>query len=260
MGIYDKYFRKKIFVSRIDKVDNDLNPDYLKAVISYNMYGAYCVPISAQHRTLGQKILRGDVFEPDTIAYMRSNIKDGDIIHAGTFFGDFLPGLSKSLAPDAKIWAFEPNKENFQCAEVTLMLNNINNVNLYPYGLGENKSKAVLKTKNKKGMALGGSSTIIETSDNEDSYEEVNIVTIDGHIPEDRNINILQLDVEGFEENALKGALKTIQRCRPIIILEDDKGVTRSQWFEKNVLSLDYKVSDKLHYNRIVMPIEVRNK
>lgn len=260
MGIYDKYIRKKIFVSEVDKVNRDLNPDFLKAVIAYNKYGAYCVPNSAQHRTLGQKILRGDVFEPDTISYMRSNVKDGDIIHAGTFFGDFLPGLSKSLAPDAKIWAFEPNKENFQCAEVTLILNNIDNVNLYPCGLGEIKSKAILKTENKKGRALGGSSTIVETPDNENSFEEINIVSIDGLIPEDRNINILQLDVEGYEENALKGAIKTIERCRPILILEDDHQVTKSQWFKKNILSLDYEVSDRLHYNRIILPKEAKHK
>lgn len=254
MGLYDKYFRKKMFISEIDKVDPSLNDDYLKAVIAYNKYGAYCVPVSAQHRTLGQKILRGDVFEPDTIEFMRSNVKEGDIVHAGTFFGDFLPGLSRGMSSAAKIWAFEPNDESFRCARVTLLLNNIENVNLLKFGLGENSSTEFLNTVDKKGKDLGGSSSIGEKSESKGIWEEINIVSIDDTIPQNRKISILQLDVEGFEEQALKGALKTIKRCRPILILEDDHQVTKSEWFQANILSLGYEISGKLHYNTMLLP------
>lgn len=256
MGIYEKYFRKKVFVSEPQRVDDNLNRDYLKAVIAYNKYGAYCIPISAQFSTLGQKILRGDIFEPDTIDFMRSNAKDGDIIHAGSFFGDFLPGLSKALNSDAIIWSFEPNRENFRCAEVTILINDLKNVKLFPSGLGETQSMAFLKTVNRKGLALGGSSTIVDLQPNEEEIEEISIVAVDEIIPKNRNISIIQLDVEGYEENALKGAIETIKRCRPILILEDDQSITKSNWFINNILSLDYEVSGKLHYNKVVLPKE----
>ena len=37
------------------------------------------------------------------------------------------------------------------------------------------------------------------------------------------NPDLIQLDVEGFEENALKGAFDTIMRARPIIIIEQKR-------------------------------------
>lgn len=246
-------FRGKVSLSKINQVDHELNTQSLNAVIAFNKYGAYCVPVATQHGTLAQKILRGDVFEPDTIKFMRSHVKDGDIIHSGAYFGDFFPGLSTALNPDAKIWTFEPNRESFRCAEVTLLLNNISNINLFQKGLGEKNSSAFLNTKNGKGMSRGGASSIGERS-NKGVWDEIEIVCLDEVIPNDRNITILQLDVEGYEKQALMGAIETITRCRPILILEDDHNITRSEWFKTNILSMGYEVKEKLHYNRIITP------
>ena len=51
------------------------------------------------------------------------------------------------------------------------------------------------------------------------------------------------------------GALETIKRCRPILILEDDHGFTKGQWFKDTILSENYKLDKKLHYNQVILPI-----
>jgi hypothetical protein len=38
------------------------------------------------------------------------------------------------------------------------------------------------------------------------------------------NLTLIQLDIEGFELNALKGAKSTIAKHRPIIAIEDNNG------------------------------------
>jgi hypothetical protein len=45
-------------------------------------------------------------------------------------------------------------------------------------------------------------------------------VRLDDVLPQGADISVLQLDVEGYEGPALKGALATITRCRPTLILE----------------------------------------
>ena len=40
---------------------------------------------------------------------------------------------------------------------------------------------------------------------------KIELVTINSFVPEEGHISIFQLDVEGYEEQALKGALKSIQ-------------------------------------------------
>lgn len=220
----------------------------LKCFVSYNEYGGYCVPVSSKHRLAARRILLNDVYEPNTIKFIISNCGDGDIIHAGTYFGDFLPALANGAGPDAKVWAFEPNLENYRCARITIEINGIENVTLAHAGLGSKQENLLIKTTDKNGRSLGGASRIIDIGSNEETRAEiVQIVTIDGAVPSNRKVSIIQLDVEGYEKEALSGALYTIQRCLPIIILEvsPDSILLDSDWFAENILILGYhKICD----------------
>ena len=256
MGVFQKLFGKIIKAeNNFELVPENSREKIIEASIAYNEYGAYCVPLSSQHRTLCQKILKGEVFEPDTIKYVMDNAGDGDIIHAGACFGDFLPALSRSVKKGRHVWAFEPNSENYRCAQITLTLNGINNVHLIKAGLGALNEFEKLVVKDRKGIGLGGSSQIVDTVENGKVFEEVEIVSLDSIVPQDREISILQLDVEGYEQQALVGALETIKRCRPILILEDDQRITRNKWFRDNIMSMGYEVSGKLHYNALILPV-----
>jgi len=224
----------------------------LNGVIAYNEYGGYCTPVSSQSRFAVQKILRGKVYEPDTIKYMRTHCGEGDIVHAGTFFGDFLPGLSSALGSEAKIWAFEPNPENFRCAQITASINQLDNVNLMNAGLGSEPAILEMLVETETGVPLGGGSTFLK-SNKKGKTVEVKIVKIDDIVPKDRTVAIIQLDVEGFEEEALKGAIETIHRCEPIIILENNQLNVDSAWFVYNISNFGYRIVGKLHHNFLLI-------
>lgn len=234
----------------------------LKCFIAYNKYGGYCVPESSRHRPAAQKVIANDVYEPETIEFIISNCGDGDIVHAGTYFGDFLPAISNECATGSKVWAFEPNPESYRCANITLQINNIKNIELTNAGLGAKKECLLMKTSDLDGKALGGASQLIDKELNEISgTETVQIVTVDGTVGADRNISIIQLDVEGHEKEALSGALKTIQRCLPIIILEvlPDSTLLDSDWLSENILSLGYRMTNNIHGNSVFV-CEAHNK
>jgi len=256
MGIIQSFFGKKVeTVNNYEHLPNELKKNVLNASIVYNKYGAYCVPLSSQHRTLNQRILKGEVFEPDTIQFLCDKAGEGDIIHAGTCFGDFLPAISKAIHKDAHVWAFEPNSENYRCAQITVTLNNLSNVHLINAGLGGMTSLTQMRVTDNRGRGLGGSSRILKPFEKQIKTETINMVSLDEVIPSDRQISIVQLDVEGHEEQALKGARELIERCRPILVLENDHGIINSSWFKKSILSKGYEVGAKLHYNRVVSPI-----
>ena len=254
MGLFDKLFGRKVEANTNFSMVSNPRESVLNVSIAYNKYGGYCTPISTQHRTLNQKIMKGGIFEPDTIEFMIANAKEGDIVHAGTFFGDFLPGISKGMSELSKIWAFEPNPESYRCAKITMIINAIDNVELLQAGLGEKTSRVKILTKDKKGTSLGGSSTIVEEMEGKGNFEEIRIVAIDDIVPVDRDVSIIQLDIEGYEQQALMGAVETIKRCRPILILEDDTKITKSKWFKENISPLNYTITEKLHYNTVISP------
>ncbi len=226
----------------------------LKCQIGYNKYGAYCLPESSLHRTATRKVLSGEVYEPQTIAFMRQNCAGGDIIHAGTYFGDFLPGLAQACSPNTKIWAFEPNPENFRCAQVTVLINGLDNITLTNAGLGSQQGKLAIRTKDESGRGLGGKSRIVDPGELDPTFfQDTEIVAIDSIVERTRPVSIIQLDVEGFEEAALSGALHTIQENLPILILEIGRKsqLLDNTWFSANILGLGYKPTGTLHSNTV---------
>jgi FkbM family methyltransferase len=192
------------------------HPNVPSVTIAYNEYGAYCVPKRSLHRPACQAVLNGAVWEQDTIELMCRLSVGRDIIHAGTFFGDFLPALSKAVGPTAKIWAFEPFSESFRCAKTTMALNDLQNVELRNAGLGATSGTLGYVTMDASGLPLGGGGYIKPGGGD----QQVAVVRLDDVIPPDRSIALLQLDVEGFEANALEGAKELIRRQRPVIVLE----------------------------------------
>lgn len=244
-GFWQQFYSK----DEIEKLaDSLLGINWLPAS---NLYGQYCVPAASAHRPVSQRILGGSIHEPDTIEFIRKNCGDGDVVHAGTFFGDFLPGISTALSPGAKIWAFEPNYENYYCAQKTIRANSLQNTELRHAALGETETKVHLLIRACDGKNLGGCSRI--TDDNiPDSSVEVRLVSVDQTIPPDRKISVIQLDIEGYEKHALSGALGTISRNKPVIIIEDNNRITETDWFKLNILSLGYKITGRVHNNYII--------
>jgi FkbM family methyltransferase len=216
--------------------------DSLKCIIASNHLGSYCVPQASMHRPAAQTILRGNVWEPETIGFMRDNCGDGDIVHAGTYFGDFLPGLSAAAGEGALIWAFEPNKENFSCASVGVKLNTLHHrVKLSHAALGPADGTVALSVLDNSGRPLGGASHISDRG-----TESVLQIALDSLIPDDRHVSILQLDVEGYEEQALRGGEHLVRRDKPILILET---VPRSKWFAKLLEDCGYVLGKRLEAN-----------
>jgi len=179
----------------------------LQCCIAYNKYGGFCIPLASHHRPAAQKVLSGKVYEQETIDYIVRNVaRGGDIIHAGTYFGDFLPALSRACTDGGKVWAFEPNPENYRCATITKSINHLKNVELTNAGLGSKKGTLYMRVLDEGGRALGGASHFVGAEiENNHQLSEVEIVKVDDAVASNRQVSILQLDVEGFEKSALMG-------------------------------------------------------
>ncbi len=220
-------------------------------VVAKNQHGSYCVPRSSLHRPAAQAILNAGVWESETLELLRRAGRDGDIVHAGTFFGDFIPALARSRERDACVWAFEPNRESYECARFTVMLNGLENVALTHAGLGAESATALLATRNAKGLPLGGGSHLVADPSRAPAVgsEQVDLVAVDDVVSGDRRVAIIQLDVEGHEQEALTGAMRTITRWRPLIVLET---VPPKSWIAEHLAPLGYRVAGDVDANTVL--------
>ncbi|MFQ5626642.1 MAG: FkbM family methyltransferase [Methyloligellaceae bacterium] len=110
------------------------------------------------------------------------------------------------------VHSFEPNPETLNC----LIQNKASNVVAHNFALGDCDRASFLA------LPEGGNKTTSsgawEISDDEDkAFYPIEIRTMDslGLAP-----NFIKIDVQGFELQVLEGALETIMRHRPIIIVE----------------------------------------
>ncbi|CAN5133086.1 hypothetical protein BH10PSE7_BH10PSE7_41410 [soil metagenome] len=216
------------------------------SIIAANEYGRYCIPRSSAHRPSAVLVREGYVWEKDTIAFMRGHSGSGDVVHAGTFFGDFLPALASALAPGALLWAFEPNPENFACSAQTVALNDLTNVRLQFGGLTRRPGTLRLEIIEDR-ISLGGGSRVARPGAAPRDIVKVPALTLDEAV-QGRSISIIQLDVEGHEEGALAGALETIARSRPIILVETEP---RPQWFDAHLKPLGYRIDGEIDANLV---------
>lgn len=211
-----------------------------------NEYGVYHVPEGLEGRPASKAVLSGEAYEPDTLRFMRAHAGQGDIIHAGAFFGDFIPALSTALAPDARLWAFEPNPGNYEAAQKTVAMNGLTNVTLTHAALSNKDEKILFQTRDKDGKSLGGLSHFVEQDG--EGVEAVPAAMLDYTVPLDRPVSILQLDVEGHEKQAMRGAYHIINRWKPILILEY---FGQQQWINRTFRGLEYEKIGKLHGNHV---------
>lgn len=215
-----------------------------EATIAKNKYGSYSVPANLEFRPAVKRVSAGLVYEPKTIAFMARNAGEGDVIHAGTFFGDFLPGVSAGLGEDRKIWAFEPNPNSFENASATIELNGLKNVELRNFALSDQIGEIHFRTHDENGKPLGGHSHFSEAPGS--GVTSVKAVTLDEAVPPDRQVTILQLDIEGHERKALLGARELITKWKPILILEE---FHQGRWLRNTFRGLGYRRVRKLHGN-----------
>lgn len=100
------------------------------------------------------------------------------------------------------VWTFEPDRMLLPC----LRLNVPHNVVVSCAALG--RSWGVCGWMH-KGL---GSHRVVEGGD------AIQIITLDSFGIDD--LDFLQLDIEGYEANAIEGAIETIKRCHPVIQVE----------------------------------------
>ena len=138
------------------------------------------------------------------IEIIRPNLRNNRIaIQSGGYFGFWSIGLSKYFA---EVHTFEPEKTNYKCLRKNT--SDINNIYTYNYALSSERKMVNMKTDEERNA---GAFYITEG-------DEVQSIKIDDIGLKD--VDLIYLDIEGSEYDALKGAEMTIDEYHPIIGVE----------------------------------------
>ncbi len=193
-------------------------------VISANEHGFYCVPAEFAGRELPTVLARGEVYEPATLNFLCRHVGKGDIVTGGAFVGDFFPALRRAMAASARIHSFEPTPISHAAALETIRLNGLKNIALAPVAVGDKPGTLPLQVARKSGAHVAAGVAINpDLSLDDDRVIPVEVATLDSLVAKTRKVTVLHLDVEGFEEPALRGAARILTDNAPLVVLEAGK-------------------------------------
>ena len=137
--------------------------------------------------------------------------------------------ISASSNRNSEIHAFEPNKKI-----INLLIDNLKANNL-------EKRVHVIK------KAISDKKSVTEIDDYGAAGELIttDTISLDEYVSENsiKELDLLKVDVEGFEPKVIEGAMKTIKKFRPTILIEilnDDIG----EFIENKLKNLDYLFFD----------------
>ena len=181
-----------------------------------NFYGMYDLPVEVLQQVNGKAIIDGG-------AYI------GDTIH-----------LFRRLFSQSQIYSFEPVKKTFETlSKIYQQDAAVGTVTPINKGLGSKSGTLSINRYPQSNDALA--SMVV---DYKKEHELVEVTTIDEEVKaRNLEVGLIKLNVEGFETEAIKGALQTIREQKPLLVIS--VGMLPQEFYELKPfiesLNLGYK-------------------
>lgn len=166
------------------------------------------------------------VYEQGTVSVLQDFLKAGDtFVDVGANIGWLSLVGADRVAKNGKVYAFEPVPTTFDILKSNKKLNEFSQIELNQFALG-NKEETLTIYPEKENR--GGASILNHHSE---KGVDIEVKKLDNLII-NSTINVIKIDVEGFELDVLKGAIETIKKDNPKLIIEHsiDRNNTAEQF------------------------------
>ena len=164
------------------------------------------------------------------------SLSSNTVFDIGSYTGVYALVAAKSNK-NLKIRAFEPNPDLFSALEKNLKLNRVGNVKAEQMALDKEPGEAYLYLNHDIHTSIG---SLVQSS-SAGKKILVNKTTLDIYC-ENNSINcidLMKIDVEGYETNILQGGMSIIMKSNPIILMES---------LSQKTLETQYELLSKLGY------------
>lgn len=146
----------------------------------------------------------------------KSLLRNKNIIDVGGFIGD--SAVIFQDYTDKKIHVFEPVEKNYIDLLKTIKINKTNKIIPHKIGLGAETKECII---NVCGTTAVGSTIRTDININKNVlFEKISILTLDKFIEETNlEVGLIKVDIEGLEQDFLNGAINTIKKQKPALII-----------------------------------------
>ena len=152
---------------------------------------------------------------------------DAVVVDVGAHAGQHAK-LFAAMVPKGHVYAFEPGLYALSILEIVRRWRRLDNVTTVPLGLSDKPSVETLHVPLKRSgsMGFGLSHMGPDHSGRKVVSEQIKLTTLDVFAAEQSltRVDFIKVDIEGWELNFLKGAMGTIAKFLPTLLLEVTHG------------------------------------
>ncbi len=190
----------------------------------------FVIPKHDKHFKLHPEILKNKYYQGDALRFALKFCSKTEVaLDIGAHIGLITAHLYLYFK---KIYTFEPCLENFNC-----LVKNINYKNVVHNKIALSNKIGVLSLNKHKNNSGGHT---FKSQLNSKTKERVNTKFLDFY--NYSIVNLIKIDVEGWELKVLEGAVELIKRCHPVILIEDvEKNDSKIRIYLENKFNIIYR-------------------
>lgn len=174
-------------------------------------------------------------YEKGTLFVIKNILKEGSIfVDIGANIGLMSIFSSSIVKNKGHVYSFEPNPATSEILNRNIELNSISNITSSNFAIGSKAEKT--KIYDRWDVSRGGA-TLIKPENETGSYEISVISLVNYFKDEEQRIDLIKIDVEGFELEVLEGSKSILKRkTPPMLIVECSEMRENSMGFSKETL------------------------
>lgn len=176
--------------------------------------------------TLGWNVVMFGTYEPELRGILRTVLSEGGVaIDVGANVGWHTLLMASRVGKAGSVLAVEPNPSVRRRLEAHVELNRLPQVTVVPCALSDRQGTTRFWGPPAESPSAGDGHLIAEAEGDRQNVLEVEVRRLDTVVAEAAvsRVDLIKIDVEGFEWPALQGGEETIARFRPHIVFEFNK-------------------------------------
>ena len=168
--------------------------------------------------SIGKVIIQAHNYEPHVSKMFFEYLRPGvGVLDIGANIGYFSLLAASLVGPSGFVQSWEPSSSNVKMLYASQLASKFGNIEIVQ-AAATDKPELLRYFRNSSNGNVAG----VENTNPEEmlSAETVMGLPIDDFVPPDAQISFVKIDVEGHEFKALSGALKTLERNKPVVVSE----------------------------------------
>lgn len=191
-------------------------PEFADARIHYavvDMDHGLKVVVDPNEPEFGRYIAADRIWEIHIVEAIRANLGPGDcFVDIGANVGVMSFNAAQIVGPHGKVIGFEPNPRNISAFRRGIVANAFDHVLLYPFAVSDHREMI--------GVTSASNGKVIGDAVATQAADVIQAIAVDEILAHEAGVDLVKMDIEGYEPQALRGIAQTLARHKPKILCE----------------------------------------